>query len=366
MKISFKNLCIIFIVALLGSGLGVFFGNDIYDRMNLEKTTDSSHLQNVNYGQTNVISSDLKAAVNKAYPTVVRIQAEVVSQGFFYQEQVSTSLGSGVIISEDGYIITNTHVVEDANKVTVFVDDEEYEATLVGSDEKSDITVIKIEATDLPYATFADSDTVEIGDDAIAIGNALGTGISVTNGIISATDKTVTVNNEPMRLLQTNAEINSGNSGGGLFNINGELIGIVNAKTSTTINSQTSVEGLGYAIPSNTAASIADDLMTNGYVKDRATLGVEVTELDNSINGFEAGVYITGIQDDSAAQKAGLQTYDRIVGIDGNEVESYTDLSYYLNQYSVGDTITISVIRNSEKIDLSLTLQANTSPENPD
>lgn len=360
MKISFKSLCIVFLVALLGSGFGVYFGSSIYSSANPSSTT-STVAQSVNYGETTVKSSDIKSAVNKAYDTVVRIEAETVTQGFFYQEEVSTNLGSGVIISSDGYIVTNNHVIEGASKVTVYIGDEAYDATLVGTDEKSDIGVIKIEATDLAYATFADSDLVEVGDDAIAIGNALGSGISVTNGIISATDKSVTIENEPMRLLQTNAEINSGNSGGGLFNIDGELIGIVNAKTSSSINSQTSVEGLGYAIPSNMAASIIDDLMTNGYVKNRATMGVTITELTQGMNGFEAGVYITGIQEGSAAEAAGLEMYDRIIGIDDHEVSSYTDLSYYLGEYEVGDTITLTVIRNNEEINVSLTLMENTA-----
>lgn len=360
MKISFKNLCIIFLVALLGSGIGVYFGSDIYHRMNPESNKASVSGNSVNYGTTTVKSSDVKAAVDKAIDSVVRIQAETVTQGFF-QNETSTSLGSGVIISEDGYIVTNTHVVENAQTVTVFVGDESYQATLVGSDEKSDITVIKIEAQDLPYATFADSSKVEVGDDAIAIGNALGTGISVTNGIISATDKTVTIENEPMRLFQTNAEINSGNSGGGLFDINGDLIGIVNAKTSSSINASASVEGLGYAIPSNTVSTIVDDLMENGYVKNRATMGVTITELTSGMNGFEAGVYVTEIQAGSAAEKAGLEIYDRIIGVDDQDVSSYADLRSYLNSCEVGDTITLKIVRNNQTISVDLTLQENTS-----
>ncbi len=362
MKLTIKKLCIVFLVALLGSGFGVYFGNEIYSKQSTTVSSSSSSSSLVSVGETTVKSSDLKTAVQTAYDTVVRIQAETVTSSFFSSE-TSTSLGSGVIISEDGYIVTNTHVIEDATTVYVYISDDEYEATLIGSDSKSDIAVIKIEASGLTYATFADSSLVEVGDDCIAIGNALGTGISVTNGIISATDKTVTINNETMVLLQTNAEINSGNSGGGLFDINGELIGIVNAKTSSSINSETSVEGLGYAIPSNTVKTIVDELIDNGYVKNRATMGVTITELSEDINGFEAGVYITGITEGSAAEAAGLQMYDRIVGLDGYSISSYTELSYYLNQYSVGDTITLTIIRNNQEIEVELTLQENTSSE---
>ncbi len=361
MKISFKNLCIIFLIALLGSGVGVYFGNDIYDQMNpTSVSTNSANGNSVSYGTTTVKSSDISSAVAKAYDTVVRIEATSEVQGFF-QTETSTSLGSGVIISEDGYIVTNTHVIENAQHVTVYVGDEAYDATLVGSDSKSDITVIKIEASGLTYTTFADSSQVKVGDDAIAIGNPLGTGISVTNGIISATDKTVTIENEPMRLLQTNAEINSGNSGGGLFDINGELIGIVNAKTSSSINASASVEGLGYAIPSNTVSSIVDDLITNGYVRNRATMGVTITELTTSMNGFEAGIYITEVQSGSAAEEAGLEMYDRIIGIDDVTVSSYADLSSYLNTCEVGDTITLKIVRNNQTIEVDLTLQENTA-----
>ena len=360
MKLTIKKLVIVFLVALIGSGFGVYFGNELYSSLN--GSTNSLDTSVVISGETTVKSSDVKTAVQTAYDTVVRIQAETVTSAFASTE-TTTSLGSGVIISEDGYIVTCAHVIEDATTVYVYVGNDAYEATLIGSDSKSDIAVIKIEATGLTSATFADSSVVEVGDDAIAIGNALGTGISVTNGIISATNKAVTINNETMVLLQTNAEINSGNSGGGLFDINGQLIGIVNAKTSSSINSETSVEGLGYAIPSNTVSTIIADLIENGYVRNRATMGVTVTSLTESMNGFEAGVYITAIQEGSAAEAAGLQMYDRIVGIDGYSVSSYTELSYYLNQYAVGDTITLSIIRNNEQIEVELTLQENTSTE---
>lgn len=355
MKTKIKNLCIIFLVALLGGFGGTLAAGELLK----EESTSLSSGTNSQVVYTNKESSDVKSAIQTAYDTVVRVEAGVVEETFFGQS-TGTSSGSGVIISDDGYIVTNNHVVEDASEVKVCTnDDVEYDAEIIGTDEKSDIAVLKIDANDLPYATFADSDSVEIGDDAIAIGNPLGSGISVTSGIVSALHKEITIDNEVMVLLQTNAEINSGNSGGGLFNISGQLIGIVNAKTTNAANG-TTVEGLGYAIPSNTVLRVADELIENGYVKNRPTLGVTVTQVGNSMQGFEPGLYITDISEGSAAQKAGLQTYDRIIEFNGEPIESYTDLSVILNELSVGDEVKMKVIRNDKEVEVTITLQENT------
>ena len=355
MKLKIKNFCIIFLVALLGAFADTLGANEL-----ISENTSPLSANNSQVVYTNKESSDVKSAIEAAYDTVVRVEAGVVEESIFGQS-TGTSSGSGVIISDDGYIVTNHHVIEGAQTIKVCTNDDiEYDAELVGSDEKSDIAVLKIDASDLPYATFADSDSIEIGDDAIAIGNPLGSGISVTTGIISALHREITIDNEVMVLLQTNAEINSGNSGGGLFNISGQLIGIVNAKTTNAANGMT-VEGLGYAIPSNTVLRVADELIENGYVKDRPTLGVTVTQVGNSMQGFEPGLYITDIQEGSAAEKAGLQTYDRIIEFNGETIESYTDLSSVLNELSVGDKVSMKVIRNDQEIEVQLTLQENTN-----
>ena len=352
MKTNYKNLLIIFLVALLGG----FIGNAAGAELSRPAHNNIPTAQNV----TNVTkeSSDLIEAIDKAYPTVVRIETTMEVQNFFGPVTSSAS-GSGVIISDDGYIITNNHVIEGATKVHVYTSDNtEYEASLVGTDPKTDIAVIKIEAKDLAYASFADSSDVKIGYDVVAIGNPLGTGISVTSGIISALHKEITIDRETMTLFQTNAEINPGNSGGGLFNINGELIGIVNAKTISSSNGA-NVEGLGYAIPSNTASSIAESLIKDGYVKDRPTLGVTIQEISSDQQGFKKGLYIVEILDGSAAQKAGLQTYDRIVKFNGADITSYTELSYELKQLHVGDEVEMVVIRNNEELKLTIVLGEN-------
>ena len=361
MKLNFKNLLIIFLVALLGGFAGTMGANEIKK----QNTPNETIVSGEGVTHTTKEVSNLKDAISKAYDTVVKIQATTTTLDFFNRESSSTSAGSGVILSSDGYIVTNHHVIENANEVMVITsDDKVYQASLVGTDSKTDVAVIKIEAKDLPYATFANSDTVEIGDDAIAIGNALGSGISVTNGIVSALHKEVTLNRETMNLLQTNAEINSGNSGGGLFNINGELIGIVNSKTSTTMMSQTTVEGLGYAIPANTVVNIVNSLIKDGYVKDRATLGITISEITQNISGFDQGLYIVEIQENGAAHKAGLEQYDRIIRVDDYVISSYNDLSSALKNYAVGDKVKITVIRNDKEMTFDVILQENRIQEN--
>ena len=355
MKTSLKNLLIVFLVALLGGFLGVYGGNAIY---NLDNPTVDTNSDTIKATYSNTQYSSLKEGISKAYNTVVEVTSDATSS-FFGQQYESISMGSGVIVSADGYIITNEHVIDGATTITVEdVNGNTYDATLIGSDSKTDIAVLKIDAENLTYAEIADSDSLEIGDDAIVIGNPLGTGISVTNGIISALNKEVTIENETMYLIQTNAAVNKGNSGGGLFDINGNLIGIVNAKSSST-SSSVSVEGLGYAIPSNTVINIANDIIDNGYVRNRATLGVTITEISQDTAGFPKGVYITSIVEGGAADDAGLQTYDRIVALDGKEVNSYSELSAILNSMSIGDNTTITVIRNNEELTLDITLKEN-------
>ncbi len=312
-------------------------------------------------------STDLTTTEIAAKASVSVVEIQVVgtstSYGMFGGTYQTESAGSGVIISEDGYIITNNHVVEDGDEYTVVTSDgTSYTATLVGTDSKSDIAVLKIEATDLTPATIGDSDTIQVGDTAVVIGNPLGTlGGTVTNGIISAVNRELVVNNESMNLIQTNAAINSGNSGGGLFDGQGNLIGIVNAKDSGTTSSGTTIEGLGFAIPINDAMDVAEQLITNGKVTNRATLGVYVQELETAQGQYAAGLYITDIVSGGAAEAAGLQAYDRIVAVEGTEITSYSDLSAVLNKLNVGDTITITIERNGEQSDYSVTLTASLS-----
>ncbi len=320
---------------------------------------------------TSVSSSDSGSGLTtsevaaKAAPSVVEIVTEVTSTqyGMFGGTYTSQAAGSGVIISSDGYIITNNHVIEDASSITVTTyDNKEYSATLVGTDETSDIAVIKVDATDLVAATIGDSSKLEAGDTAVVIGNPLGTlGGTVTDGIISSPSREMVINNQSMELIQTNAEINSGNSGGGMFDGNGNLIGIVNAKDSGTTSSGTVIEGIGFAIPINTAMDVAEELMNYGEVTDRATLGVYLQEVSTNYYGYTAGLYITGTADGSGAEKAGLKAYDRIVSLDGTEISSQSDLTKVLRDKNVGDTVTLTIERSGKQMDVQVTLGSSGS-----
>ncbi|MCI7724318.1 MAG: trypsin-like peptidase domain-containing protein [Erysipelotrichaceae bacterium] len=321
-----------------------------------------------NESKTGLTTSEVAA---KASPSVVEIVTEVTSTqyGMFGGTYTSQAAGSGVIISKDGYIITNNHVVEDANSITVTTyDNKQYNATLVGTDPASDIAVIKIDADEeLSAATVGDSSKLQAGDTAVVIGNPLGTlGGTVTDGIISSPSREMVINNQSMELIQTNAEINSGNSGGGLFDGNGNLVGIVNAKDSGTTSSGTVIEGIGFAIPINSAMKVADELIQYGKVIDRATLGVYLQEVSSNYFNYTPGLYITGTANGSGAEKAGLKAYDRIVSADGNEINSQSDLTKVLRDKNVGDTISLTIERNGKQMDVQVTLGSSGSTSQQD
>ncbi len=374
MKLNFKTIVIIFLVALLGGAGGAYGAININKLAGNSQTTETSTSNSS--VTTQVLYSDSQTgtyqnAINNAIDTVVQITSEATSvQTNLFGQSVSgssTSLGSGVIISSDGYIVTNNHVVSDATNVSVQTNDgTEYEATIIGTDAKTDLALLKIDATNLKYASLVDSDTLSLGQEVVAIGNSLGKGTSCTNGIISALNREVTINNYTMTLILTNAEVNSGNSGGGLFDMNGNLVGIVNAKimsNATSSTTSTTVEGMGYAIPANTVKTIVDELMNNGYVKDRATIGVKVITDSSYLQYYNVseGALVSEVVENSAASKAGIEAGDVIIAIDDNKVSSFTDLSKYLDNYKVGDTVTITVTRDNHLMDFQVTLEESTN-----
>lgn len=305
---------------------------------------------------TSADALSVKEVANKTMESVVEIKTESVSTNDYFQQAVQSGAGSGVILSKDGYIVTNNHVIDGANKITVTTKDgKSYEAKLIGTDSSTDLAVIKVEASDLTPAVLGTSSKLEVGDTAIAIGNPLGElGGTVTSGIISALDREITVDNQTMHLLQTNAAINPGNSGGGLFNDQGELIGIVNAKSSGS-----NIEGLGFAIPIDRAKDVITNLIENGYVKGRASLGVTLTA-GTSNNPFaqssSAQVYIAEVVNGKAAAKAGLQAGDQILKVDGEEVTSISDVKTAVNSHKAGETMKITVLRNNETKEITVTL----------
>lgn len=317
-------------------------------------------------GGSNLSMTEIAA---KVQPSVVAITTEqMVSTNSWFGSYVQSGAGSGVIISEDGYILTCAHVVNGASNITVQLsDDTEYTASIVGLDTSTDVAVLKIDATGLSAATLGDSDTLAVGELAVAVGNPLGTlSGTVTNGIISAVNRSVEVESNEMSLIQTDAAISPGNSGGGLFNGQGELIGIVNAKSGSTTDTgeATNAEGLGFAIPINTAMDIAQDLIENGYVK-RPALGVTVITVtqDNAMQFGVSnyGVYIYQITPGSGADNAGLQVGDRIIAIDDNSVSDSSDLTGYLQQKAVGDTVNLQIERDGKMATYQVVLGEGTS-----
>ena len=292
-------------------------------------------------------------------PTVVEITTEsIVTDSFFWGgNYVTSGAGSGVIISADGLIITNNHVVSGANTITVRANDgTDYEAKILGSDSESDIAVIKIDAVNLPFALLGDSDLLEVGEEVVAVGNPLGNlGGTVTNGIVSALSREVEIDGTIMTLIQTNAEVNPGNSGGGLFNMYGELVGIVNAK-STTSSSGVSVEGIGFAIPINTAKKVSEELVNYGYVRGRVMIGIGYVDVTNTYDAMYYRVNSLGVYITSSEFTDDLKVGDRIVAIDGQEVTYSSDIKSALKGLEVGDKITIKVVRDGKYVDVDVTL----------
>ena len=302
-------------------------------------------------------------------PSVVVITTEqvVYSQWSWYgQNQVESGAGSGVIISSDGYILTCAHVVDGASTITVTIGDKDYTATLVGEDTTSDIAVIKIDADGLPPATVGNSDSLKVGQSVMAVGNPLGElGGTVTGGMISALNRSVTIQGSSsvntMSLIQMDASVSPGNSGGGLFNMNGELIGIVNAKSSSS-----DAEGLGFAIPINDAIKVAQELLENGYVTGRPYLGITylaVTDAQTAsqlgVNAY--GVYVVEVVKGGPAEKAGLQAGDRIVSVDGTEIASKDDLGTLMQKHAAGDTLSITIARDGQMQTVNVTLGEKTA-----
>ena len=323
--------------------------------------TDSSAASGTTVSSSGMTTSQVSEMVS---PSVVVITTEqvVYSQWSWYgQNQVESGAGSGVIISSDGYILTCAHVVSGASQITVTIGDTDYTATVVGEDDTSDVAVLKIDATGLTPATVGDSDSLSVGDSVLAVGNPLGElGGTVTSGIVSALNRSVTIqgssSTNTMSLIQMDASVSPGNSGGGLFNMNGELIGLVNAKSSSS-----DAEGLGFAIPINDAIQVAQDLLENGYVSGRPYMGITyiaVTDAQTAaqLNVNAYGVYVVDVVQGGPADKAGLKAGDRIVSIDGNEIAQKDDLGTLMQQHTAGDILSITVARDGQMQTVSLTL----------
>lgn len=335
--------------------------------------TVSSTLNNTNPGNTNLVSlsnySDTGVGVAaKIQPSVVGIRVEYnVNSLFSRQPSSATAEGSGVIISEDGYILTNNHIINsssnssyyqisEATKISVYLygDETAYEAKVVGTDSETDLAVIKIEKSGLTAATLGDSDSVKVGEFAMAAGNPLGMQNSITCGVISAVKREVTDSDgKKYTLLQTDAAINSGNSGGALVNSKGEVIGINTLKLSGT-----GIEGMGFAIPINTTKDIAEQLIQYNKVK-RPFIGItgkDLTQAEADRYDYPLGIYVRSVEDFSAAQKAGIKAGDIIIEADGKTVKTMDELNEIKNTHKIGEQMTLKVYRDKKESNITITL----------
>ena len=321
-------------------------------------------------GKTEMTDAEVYAAnVN----SVVSINTTATAGTNFFGQPVQTaSAGSGFVLTADGYIVTNYHVVEGADTVTVTMyNGDEYDAKYVGGDEDYDIAVIKVEAQDLQPVTVGDSDTLNVGDHVLAVGNPLGElTFSMSGGMVSSVNRAINVDGTPFNMIQTDASINPGNSGGPLFNSYGEVVGIVSAKYSSASNEE-SVEGLGFAIPINDVIAMIQDIMTNGYVTNKPYLGITGGSMTEQMAAqfrydIDSGVFVYSVEEGGAADKAGFQMGDVIVKVGDTDITSMEDLNVVKKQYSAGDTATFTVYRDGKEITLEVTWDAVPAQEQTD
>ena len=368
-----KALCLCLVCALLGGlcGAGIMAGSMNSRIAAVEQRLEEQAKETLSIGSqtsstpapvsTTTAAKPVAAIYDQACNEVVGITTEVTYTNFFGQTSSSAVSGSGFIVSPDGYILTNYHVIEYAYKgnyaITVMLHDgTRYEASIVGVEDCNDIAVLKIDASGLDPVTFGDSDKLSVGDDVYAVGNPLGElEFSMTTGHVSALDRLITTDesSEAINMFQIDAAVNSGNSGGPVYNANGEVVGIVTAKYSDT-----GVEGLGFAIPINDAAKIANDLITKGYVTGKAYMGVSIDERYNSMYSqyynMPIGAFVKSVESGSCAESAGIQAGDIITRLGDVEITGYSDLKQAIKQYSAGDSAELELYRAGESRTLTV------------
>ena len=357
-----KRPILVMLSLLAGAVFGVYIGYAIIGGTPLSaaragvvtvQVAAPSDIASPNAGQAGTI----QAVAELAGPCVLEVTTDIKVTHPFWGSYVIGGAGSAVVLSEDGYLLTNNHVVADASAIKVrTVNGDEYPATLIGADSGTDIAVLRVEAVGLRPVTFADSDTARVGEVAIVIGNPLGTlGGTVTEGIISAKDRAINVDGDMMTLLQTSAAINPGNSGGGLFDGAGNLVGLVNMKSAGA-----NIEGLGFAIPSNIVRQVAAELIEYGYVTGRPALGVTLRAITrfSDLTRFqlsEPGVYVMNALRDSP-----INLWDMIVSVNGTLVQSEADVKTATASAAAGDAVDVVVIRDGRTLTLTATLVEKT------
>ena len=382
-KLGFgRGFLIPFASGILGCSIviGTCFGvpsirNSILGTNNTNYSNDNSDKNSGYVSQTSLSNYSDTAiyAANKVLPSIVGIKVEysvnsLMSMFGGVQNSTATATGSGIIISEDGYILTNNHVVSSSSSesyysvseatkltVTLFNDETEYEAKVVGTDEQTDLAVIKIDKTGLPKAEFADSDSIKVGEFAMAVGNPLGMESSITCGVISAVNRKITdTDGKSYTLIQTDAAINAGNSGGALVNSQGQVIGVNTLKLQGE-----GIEGMGFAIPINSTEDITSQLIEYSKVR-RPYIGITGMDLDEKTakaNNLVVGIYVKAIDDFSAAEKAGIKIGDVIVEADGKKVSTMDELTEIKNSHQIGDEMKIKVNRDGEERELTVKLE---------
>ncbi len=336
------SLVAVTLIAFSSIGVYTLFFED--DSADTASTEESSVVQQTS-NEEGLTISEIAAKVT---PSVVGINVE---------SMMESGTGTGIIMSEDGYIITNAHVVSGMTKITVVLMDEtEYEATLIGSDTQSDLALLKIDATGLTPAEFGDSDDLVIGAEVVAIGNPLGMDFAgtVSDGIVSGLNREVEIDGQVMNYIQTNASINSGNSGGPLVNSQGQVVGINSAKISSAI-----AEGMGFSIPINDALPILEELKENGYISGRPQIGIGGQDIDEDTANYynvPSGVLVQEISENSGAEDAGIQIGDIITAINGTEIASIAELNEIKNELSPGDSIKLTVYRDGQTTNVNVVL----------
>ena len=347
------------VLALLMGLLGSAIGNSLFGKGSTtiyEGQRESSVIDvaKVDTGKLMTPAEVYAANVN----STVGITTSVTTNFWGFQT-TSAASGSGFILTGDGYVLTNYHVIESSNSISVTLyDGKSYDAVLIGYDESSDIAVLKIDAEGLTPVVLGDSDNLNVGDSVVAIGNPLGElTFSLTSGAVSALNREITLSNSvTMNLIQTDCAINSGNSGGALFNLYGEAIGITNAKYSGS-GSGASIDNIGFAIPINHVRGIVESIIENGYVA-KPYIGVNVSDVSEETMGYglPAGAAVKAVSEDSPAEKAGLQVNDIITAVNGKEISGRTGLSEAVSAASVGDTLTLTVYRQGNTISVDVTV----------
>ena len=366
-----RIVALVLVCALVGGGAGVG-GAALYGKLTQPESSTTIYEEerpqvqtvvNTNKGQP--MTPEALYAAN--LPSCVGITVSTTSVNIFGQTTTSAASGSGFVLTQDGYIVTNYHVIEDAandNSVDIqvtFANGDKYTAKLVGGEKDNDVAVLKIEAAGLTPVTLGDSEKLVVGENVYTIGNPLGElTYSLTNGIISALDRLIsTGDNVTLNMLQTNCDINPGNSGGPLFDSYGNVIGITTAKY-TQSSSGVSAEGLGFAIPINDVFAMIQDIMTNGYVTNKPYLGITAGTMTEQMAAqyrydVTSGVFIYSVEEDGAAAKAGLKMGDVIVKVDDTDITSMEDLTVAKKQYSAGDTCTLTIYREGQETTVELT-----------